>query len=205
MKRLMSLKLFALLLLLSSACVTKNPVAGKYSGLYELVLKDGVACHFLMKKDALSLPTVLCHDATQAWVVPIQDLVENVWATAPVVTESGTLLAFLDNKKIEKLSLLVSTDQGRNWDIFPSFTKKNVADEVSTVEISKKGNLELTFKSNQSKSYKAKPEGSLKSKFTPVLSVAKSYPEHCFTQHSLGEDAAIPADCLSGYLKRLLK
>lgn len=199
------LSTLSFLFFLLSACATKNPVAGSYSGLYELNLDSKVTCHFIMKREKAALPTVLCHDGNEAWVVPIQDYATNVWVAPPAVTESGTLLAFLSSENIENVAVLMSTDQGRNWDIFPSLKKKKAEDTFEDIVVTKAGRLSAKFKSADSKIYSVEQEASVQSKFTPIKSHAKSYPAQCFAQHTLATEMKIPEECLSGYLKRLLK
>src|SRR5687768_7717912 len=93
--------LFTALFFLFS-CASKNPVAGRYSGFYELALGGNVSCHFLMKKDRSAIPTVVCHDSEQAWAVPIQEFSGNVWLYPPMLTQSESLIAFLESKDAEK-------------------------------------------------------------------------------------------------------
>jgi hypothetical protein len=198
--------LTVLLFLLFSSCASKNPVAGRYSGLYEVALSEKVSCHFLMKKDELAaVPTVLCHDAEEAWAVPIADFAGSVWLAPPLVTQSETLIAFLETKDAAQTSVLVSTDKGRNWDIHPVLKKKVAGDKLASVLITKAGKISATYSANNQKPYSKEQEASFKSKFTPVKVVAKAYPESCFSQHTKGPEQKVPAECLSGYLSRLLK
>lgn len=195
-----------ILLLLVSSCASKNPVAGYYSGLYEITLSESVSCHFLMKKDEkAAIPTVLCHNADQAWAVPILDFAGSAWLLSPLLTQSETLIAFLEAKDADKVSVLVSTDKGRNWDISPMLKKKASSDKLTNVSITKVGRLEATFSTESSKDYKVEQEASFKSQFTPVKIRAKSYGELCFEQHLKPSEQKIPPECLSGYLARLLK
>lgn len=200
-----SMKYLIPALVLLTSCASKNPVAGKYSGLYELPLSGNITCHFLMKKEKGGLPTVLCHDAEQAWAVPIQEFAGSAWLSPPILTQSETMIAFLEGKETEKTSVLVSTDKGKNWDIHPVLKKKHAVDKLASIEITKKGRILANYNSDKSKSYKVEQEASFKSKFTPIKANAKAYPEQCFEQHTKAPEQKIPADCLSGYISRLLK
>lgn len=191
-------------LYLVSCKTTSTSLGGTYSGLYELPLGENTSCHFVMKKAKDSIPTVVCHDAALAWAVPLQDFAFHVWAGRPLLTVSGSMLAFLGSNSSDKISVLVSTDQGKNWDINPSFEKKQAEDVLVEVIITKTGRLSASFKNSTGTLYKVEQAATFQSKFSPLKEKAKLYPEHCFNQHEMSE-TKIPTDCLSGYLMRLLK
>src|SRR5688572_7719023 len=121
-------------LLALAGCAHKNQVAGTYVGLYELNLGLNVSCHFLQKKRQ-ALPSVLCHDQTQAWVVPVPEFKNHFWHTPPLLTQSGTVIAFLYEEKSTKVEVLVSTDKGKSWDVYPAFVKKVISDDLESISI----------------------------------------------------------------------
>jgi hypothetical protein len=190
-----------------AGCAHTSKVRGTYVGFYELDVAPKVSCHFLMKKNE-SMPSVLCHDQAEAWVVPLSEFKKQTWITAPIITQSGNIVAFLAEDKFSKIEVVVSTDKGRSWDVYPSLNKKSAEDQFVAVTINKAGRIVASFegkaKDGKAKKYEVGQEGSLKSKLSPVEKSAKSYPLECHEQYRAPKEAKISENCLTGYLKRLL-
>ena len=196
---------FLALVLSVASCGSTSLVGGDYLGFYELEVDSKTSCHFLAKVEKSPIPTVVCNDSALAWAVPLKEYAGSVWMSAPALTESGTLLAFLGSKNQEQVFVLVSTDLGKNWDINPSFPKKQSEDELLDVSLSKVGRLSAKFKSADDTAYTVEQNATFQSKFTPIKVLAKRYPEHCSKVPVSGTDSKDFKNCLSGYLKRLLK
>lgn len=197
---------FIFMLIFLSSCASRRDLSGKYFGLYALSIKDKISCHFLMKTNPDLIPTVLCHDGATAWAVPLPEFTEGTWVGAPLSTKSGTLISFIESKEKSKVSVLVSMNEGRDWDIHPVLTKKNTGDSLKEVRINRNGRLEASFHSDSgTPPYHVEQDASFTTKLSPVEIVATEYPPQCFDMRFAKVGSKVPGECLSGYLKRLLK